>query len=547
MKIRRMTVMLLVMMLFVSSFACSAESVEPVLVFNARSVMLNPKGNVLIVEGLDSRKYGLYDANGTAMTEEKYVYLEYSSAELYRAAEEKALNKMGVIDGSGNVVVPMEYGRVYYHSDRWILAAKCSPATQDNYDTRSPVTYEYCLIDSYDVYYCGRKVATLKPTDLYYVEVYGDYLYACTDKGQWTYYDKNMKPSGYAGDNNGTEYEETKDGIYHRGSGQKAFAAGCTLTDSEVEKAVWEQNGSFLDLQGNTLFTLSGYMSFSRFEGNYALAHTWDKTGIIDRSGRVVIAAEYDEIPPAEVYFPCGYQTVIKDGKVGFVNLHGEVTCDFGYSEKDLELFHQQLFLQINHSDGSVGVLSAAVGELSGKYYEVQFRESSPIFAAANDDMQAGVLNLYGEVLIPFDGTYTGTYNFQLSEDGSVVVAKQGREYSVYHFTNEQTGACTAQEAPKPTTMPSGQNESATSQDAPAGGWTCSKGHENIGKFCGECGEARPVDNSWICSNGHAITTKFCPECGEARPADKLKCSACGYEPAEGTSPKFCGECGKPF
>lgn len=84
---------------------------------------------------------------------------------------------------------------------------------------------------------------------------------------------------------------------------------------------------------------------------------------------------------------------------------------------------------------------------------------------------------------------------------------------------------------------------------AAAGGWTCPKcGKVNTGKFCSECGAAKPVEaGSWTCPKcGKANTGKFCSECGEPKPAkaDTWYCSNCGHKNAAGT--RFCPECGHP-
>lgn len=79
------------------------------------------------------------------------------------------------------------------------------------------------------------------------------------------------------------------------------------------------------------------------------------------------------------------------------------------------------------------------------------------------------------------------------------------------------------------------------------GGWKCSCGNENTGKFCSNCGKPKPEISTWKCSCGNDNTGKFCSNCGKPKPT-KLKCASCGYEPDPADpTPKFCPECGKPM
>lgn len=56
--------------------------------------------------------------------------------------------------------------------------------------------------------------------------------------------------------------------------------------------------------------------------------------------------------------------------------------------------------------------------------------------------------------------------------------------------------------------------------------------------------------NCWVCTCGAENKGKFCTECGIAKPAGipQYKCDKCAWEPHDKTKPpKFCPECGDPF
>ena len=119
-----------------------------------------------------------------------------------------------------------------------------------------------------------------------------------------------------------------------------------------------------------------------------------------------------------------------------------------------------------------------------------------------------------------------------------------GMQASQLFNMQAQQQAAAAQQAAVPQATPP--------QATPApqvGGWACSCGTTNSGKFCANCGSQKPEDG-WKCSCGTVNKGKFCADCGIAKPAGTpvYACDKCGWEPENKQSPpKFCPECGDVF
>ncbi len=89
--------------------------------------------------------------------------------------------------------------------------------------------------------------------------------------------------------------------------------------------------------------------------------------------------------------------------------------------------------------------------------------------------------------------------------------------------------------------MKAEKTEKAAKATPAIGGWKCSCGAENFGKFCADCGSPKPVPvGEWTCKCGSVNYGKFCGNCGSPKPSDEWTCE-CGSV----NKGKFCPNCGK--
>lgn len=87
-----------------------------------------------------------------------------------------------------------------------------------------------------------------------------------------------------------------------------------------------------------------------------------------------------------------------------------------------------------------------------------------------------------------------------------------------------------------------GNNVNGASVSSGADSWTCECGTSNTGKFCSNCGKAKPVSNEWACPKCSTVNTgKFCSNCGTAKPvSNEWTCPKCSTV----NTGKFCSNCG---
>lgn len=519
-------ILLAVLMLVVSAGALADSGYVEL---KARDVELNRNTDILGCRFADSDYYGLIRADGTEVIPAVYRSMRADSDTPYfhvESTSEDGVHDEGVIDDTGSVLVPAVYADVTIVSDRWIYGVKLTASSADdkdytftNYGTGEKTFWR---IDAVDFFFRGKLVGTLGRSDFDgYPTAFGDYICVPARDKSRNFYNSAFEKSPAAGDNYGeysSSYKKGKTTYIHNGSGQVAFAAGCTLTPEEVDQSIVYEDGKFLDLQGNEPFRAAqNYDYTNRFYNGYAVVKMNRLTGLVDMTGREVIPVEYEDVGDyTSDPFRHGVISAVKDGKFGYLDKAGNVTCPFTYS-KDIVRNYGSL-ATIKDLDGSIIVLSGLIGALPEHYAEVDVRSGARAFIAKNAEGDSSLIDMDGTTLIPYVDGYI-YYNL----DATVATVSLGsRTYGIYTFSRDESAAPAA--LPE-TAVP----EAGAVPDTDAAGTE----------------PAAPADGTWTCSNGHeGNTLNFCPVCGEQKPADEIVCPSCGTHYAAGEAPNFCPQDG---
>ena len=493
-------------------------------------VSLNPVTGCVSQKAGRGDYYRLLDADGNQLTPDGAPYTDmsfYSDSSLVRVESESAdgIHRKGLLDASGKEIMPCIYADIEFISARWQAGIILTPSSSNNKDYTftdySTNAKSYYRVQKVDFYFDGELAGSLDRDHCdmtRFVNAYGAWIKVTDQKGRVAYYDRTMTPSpressGYGEFDN--EYKNSKTFYYHNGSGQQAFVPECTLDPADLEDPYLYDKGVLYDIRGNVICQTAHYYDYiGNFRNGYATVKMNGKAGIINEQGTEIIPPEYDDIVLTYDREPAmGYFSAVKDGKVGFLDLNGNVTCDFVYAESVVRVYTPFAF--VKDLTGETIVLSAAAGELPVRFSDDLYNYvGAPVLAVKNAAGQNGVIDLYGNLLIP----YTDDYNdFTISKDGTVILGEggYGQPSTLWHFDSPY-----APESLNPDgTLP------VKTQTPPAddGSWTCVNGHAgNTGKFCTECGSPKP----------------------EA-PAAVTACPSCGYAFGDST-PKFCPECGTP-
>ncbi len=504
--------------------------------------------------------YQLFNADGEAISD---VFRDMSSknAGRYYQYTGSGVNYMGLLNARGQVISEPAYGSLYFPGNNWMLGYVLEPTTADTGDFSNRSTGEKFMMQRADLYYDGRLLGSLTRDEFnpsLRFGISGNYFYVrlTNETGYWIDLDFNI--THVEKDFTSSEFTTIyKKGVFHNPTQQFAYCEGCPLTAADTNQTVYydADKQQLLDLQGQVVASNIKYDS-ARLYGNYFLTRLDGLYGVMDKQGNVIVEPVYKDIAygSADLLANGILTALTKEGHLHFINQSGEVTATAEYplTSNDYKGYGRSARFAAINNLGKYIIITCDAGELPTRYEDIATPENQHKILMVKKNGLWGAIDTYGNTVLPFIHRYT----LELTNDSTLALGStEANERFLYRITYDDDAAPAAEATPAPA--------AAQTQD---GSWNCDCGSVNSGKFCGNCGSAKPTpaptatpaptsapadDGSWTCSCGSVNGGKFCPECGSPKPAataaPELQCAECGYKPEAGAAPRFCPECGVKF
>lgn len=478
---KRVSALLLVfLMVFASSAALAAKKKKSEAKYfdlEARSVAVSRETAAFGYQDSKTSLWGLMNSRGEVVLEptydKMYTVSDYAFFKVNSQDKEGSVETSGLINAKGEVLVPPQYWDVSVVSDKWQVGIHVVECEADDKEYTSGSSFY--KLDSADVYYGGKMVKTLSRAQYGGTpEAWGNYLKVTARDKTQAVYNSKMKKSRFTDDyitEFETKYEGGKTTNIHSGTNKPAFTEGCGLKKEQVKQYWLYADGKVLNLDGSTMFTpKQKYSYINDFRDGYAVVSMNKLYGLVNEAGEELIPLEYDSVGNYEKHpLKYGCISVVKDGKLGFLNSRFEVSCPFVYAKESVTNY--ATFATVKDLDGTVIVLSGLVGELPEHYKSVSIPSGGSVgFVAENSEKQRALIDIYGETRIPWVDASTIYHNRACT----LAIYRAGSgTYRVYRFP-----------AFDPENIPTPENNKAPA--CPGCGYVFPNG--KVTNYCPDCG-----------------------------------------------------------
>ena len=406
--------------------------------------------------------YHVLRIDGTDVTGEAYgSNFTYAYGYVCAALANGGLNSSGVFDEQGNLLVPYQYGVVDILSKDWVVAIKISETSSTDYDyTASSDNTKHFVIDSVDIYNLTKDacVGTLARDGYKDADDVYNIINIEDRKGVITSYDADFNALGTVKYSFDDDY-------------------------ATPEYTTYRENGRYgiRDAAGNIVMEPS-YSSIDTFYGDYATVYNGEKYGLINTKGELVLPTQFDRIrrnysgpydqkTGSDSYEAAGYFCVLSDGKVGFANIDGEVTCEPRYSEKIMDLYGASALY--TDMENNRHLLAADGNDVVVDYKSILGLEgASGMLFKVYDGNGYGVIDWHGELVFPCEYD-----SINMSGDGAYLLVRKDYK-SGYELFSVDYGIAKAEESATADAAASAGTLGTVDARAAISGLISSKGEE---------------------------------------------------------------------
>lgn len=420
---------LLAMLLLLGTSALADVTLTPVLE-GVGSLSYEDETNYIIVRGSDARLYGLYNTAGEMMIPCEYGLLDYAGQGYFEAINEEGLNNHALLNDKGEVVIDYLYAAYEMLGGDWCAAVVLEPAEGELYDYAGGFLGggEHYLVTRYDIYRLstGVMAGSLARADYERAKAHGDFLYVKDRADNTVVYDGSLTPLNLEVRSIYSAYDVV-DGNAVCLSDGRVIAENVSSVSEDSDTGyikLFTRQGIGLANSDGTLLIPCEYESIGVVYEGYAPVEQNGLKGLYDiAGGRLAVPCEYDDVlyfglGTINRYMHNGYACVEKDGKVGFVDANGTVTCELKYASGAVT--QQGCTLTITDMGGEIYIIAGDGTQTKTDYSEIdKYSGGDGSLLIVSKDDAYGVVDWHGNVLLPLEYK---SYEIQITANADAVI-----------------------------------------------------------------------------------------------------------------------------